>query len=80
MQLPVIKAVLATAWILSAVGIMAGANHLSLIDHLTLGFLAVVPPVTMWFSWNEPTRTMSESIHGVRNERAAVPAQAPRGA
>lgn len=72
MQLSLIKAILAAVWVLAAVGIMAGSGQLTLIDRLTLGFLAVVPPVAMWFAWNDPIPTMSENIHGARNERTGA--------
>ena len=79
MQLPLIKAILAAVWVFAAVGIMVGSGHLTLIDRLTLGFLTVVPPVAMWFAWNDPIPTISESIHGVPNERAVTPERAKRG-
>jgi hypothetical protein len=73
MQLQLIKVVLGVVWAFAAVGIMVGADHLTLIDRLTLGFLAVVPPVAMWFWWNDPIPTMSENIHDVRDEPTRHP-------
>lgn len=70
MQLQMIKAIIAAAWVLAAIGIMVGPDHLTLIDRLTLAVLAIVPPVAMWFFWTEPT---SENIHDVRNERNERP-------
>ena len=70
MQLQMIKAIIAAAWVLAAIGIMAGPDHLTLIDRLTLVVLAVVPPVAMWFWWTEPIR---KNIHDMRNEQPATP-------
>ena len=69
MQLHLIKAIIAMAWVLAAVGIMVGPAHLTLIDRLTLAVLAVVPPVAMCFWWTEPMR---QNIHDVRNERPNI--------
>jgi hypothetical protein len=69
MQLQLIKAIIAVLWVLAAVGIMVGSDHLTLSDRLTLGLLAVVPPVAMWFWFNDPIRTMTENIHEARDER-----------
>ena len=69
MQLHLIKALIAVAWVFTAVGIMIGPAHLTFIDRLTLAVLAVVPPVVMWFWWTEPT---SENAHDVRNERPDI--------
>jgi hypothetical protein len=71
-QLQLIKAIIAVLWVLAAVGIMIGSDHLTLSDRLTLGLLAVVPPVAMWFWFNDPTRTMSENIHEARDERSGT--------
>jgi hypothetical protein len=69
MQLQQIKAIVAVVWVLAVVAIMVGSGHLaSLGDRLTLGLLAVVPPIAMWFWWNEPVRTMSQNIHDVRDK------------
>ena len=54
MQVQLLKAALAAAWIFAAVGIMVGSDHLTWSDRLTLGVLAIVPPVAMWFWWSEP--------------------------
>jgi hypothetical protein len=73
MQLQQIKVIIAVGWVLAVVAIMVGSGHLtSLSDRLTLGLLAVVPPVAMWFWWNDPVRTMSQNIHQARDERPAV--------
>jgi hypothetical protein len=69
MQLRQIKAIIAVVWVLAVVVIMVGSGHLtSLGDRLTLGLLAVVPPVAMWFWWKDPVPTMSQNIHDVRDE------------
>jgi hypothetical protein len=71
MQLQQIKAIIVVVWVLAVVAIMVGSGHLtSLGDRLTLGFLAVVPPVAMWFWWNDPVRTMSQNIREARDERS----------
>ena len=65
MQLQQIKTIIAVVWVLTVAAIMAGSGHLtSLGDRLTLGLLAVVPPVAMWFWWNDPVRIMSQNIEG----------------
>jgi hypothetical protein len=69
MQLQLIKAIIAVVWVLAAVGIMVGSDHLTVSDRLTLGFLAVVPPVAMWFWFNDPIPTTSENIHEARDVR-----------
>jgi hypothetical protein len=70
MQLQQIKAIIAAVWILAVVAIMVGWGHLtSPGDRLTLGLLAVVPPVAMWFWWNDPVRTMTQNIREARDER-----------
>jgi len=72
MQLQQIKAIVAVVWVLLVVAIMVGSGHLtSMSDRLTLGLLAVVPPVVMWFWWKDPVRTMSQEIHEARDERPA---------
>lgn len=79
MRLQVIKAMFAAAWIFAAVGIMVGSDHLTLTDRLTLGLLAIVPPVAMWFWGNDPVRTMSENIHEARDERRGRPEERRAG-
>jgi hypothetical protein len=61
MQLQMIKAIIAAAWVLAATGILVGPEHLTLIDRLTLAVLAIVPPVAMWFWWTEPMRENSDT-------------------
>jgi hypothetical protein len=79
MQLHLIKAIITVAWVFAALGIMLGPDHLTRIDRLTLVILAVVPPVAMWFWWNEPSRTMSGNIQEVRNERPGTPEELTEG-
>jgi hypothetical protein len=72
MQLQQIKAIIAVVWVFAVLAIMYWSGHLtSMSDRLTLGLLAVVPPVVMWFWWNDPVRTMSQDIHEARDERPA---------
>lgn len=68
MQLQHMKVLFATVWVILVIAIMVGTGHVtSMSDRLTLGLLAVLPPLAMWFWWNDPARTMSESIHEVRD-------------
>jgi hypothetical protein len=68
MQLQHMKVVFAAVWAILVVAIMVGTGHVtSLTDRFTLGLFAVLPPLAVWFWWNDPARTMSESIHEVRD-------------
>jgi hypothetical protein len=62
-----VKLVLAAVWVLLAVAVVAGLGYLrSPSDVLMLAALALAPPAAMWFWWNDPAETLSESIHAVR--------------
>jgi hypothetical protein len=62
-----VKLALAAGWMLLAVVIIAASGYLrSTSDVLMLGALAVAPPAAMWFWWNGPVQTLSQSIHAVR--------------
>ena len=68
MQLQHRKALVAAVWAILVIAVMVGTGHVtSLADRLTLGLFAVLPPLAMWLWWNAPARTMSESIHDVRD-------------
>jgi hypothetical protein len=41
---------------------------------IAIAALAILPPILLWFWWNDPGPTMSESIHEARN---AVSPRAP---
>jgi hypothetical protein len=36
-------------------------------DGIVLAALGILPPILLWFWWNDPEPTMSQSIHEVRN-------------
>lgn len=62
-----VKLALAVGWIVLAVVFVAALGYLrSPSDVLMLAALALAPPAAMWFWWNDPAETMSESIHAVR--------------
>jgi hypothetical protein len=69
MKLQQMKIVLATVWVLSVIAVlMAFADVMSTTNRFALAMLGVLPPVAMWLWWHEPSQTISESIHGVRDE------------
>ena len=75
-----VKLMLAAVWMVLAVVIVAALGYLrSPSDVLLLAALALAPPAAMWFWWNDPAETMSESIHAARGKEAAKTAgrQAP---
>jgi hypothetical protein len=62
-----VKLALAAVWMLLAVVIIAASGYLrSTSDVLMLVALAVAPPAAMWFWWNDPAQTLSQSIQAVR--------------
>ena len=62
-----VKLALAALWMFLAVAIMAASGSLrSASDVLMLAALAVAPPAAMWFWWNDPAQTLSQSIQDVR--------------
>ena len=62
-----VKLALAAVWMLLAVVIIATSGYLrSASDVLMLAALAVAPPAAMWFWWNDPAQTLSQSIQAVR--------------
>jgi hypothetical protein len=64
-----VKLALAAVWMLLAVVIIAASGYLNLrstSDVLMLAALAVAPPAAMWFWWNDPGQTVSQSIQAVR--------------
>jgi Flp pilus assembly protein TadB len=62
MQLVSIKAVIATLWVVAVTiaGIVGNVNSLSL--WTVLAAVALLPPVIIMRWWNEPRRSMSQSI------------------
>jgi hypothetical protein len=62
-----VKLALAATWVLLAVVAVAALGYLrSPSDVVMLAALALAPPAAMWFWWNDPVQTLSESIHAVR--------------
>jgi HAMP domain-containing protein len=67
-----IKIALALVWVLSAITVLMGSAHLtSTTNRVALAMFGILPPLAMWFWWNDPTQSLSESIHQVRDERIA---------
>jgi hypothetical protein len=61
------KLVIAAVWMLLSVVVVAALGYLrSPSDIVMLAALALAPPAAMWFWWNDPAQTLSESIHAVR--------------
>jgi hypothetical protein len=62
-----VKLVLAAVWMLLVVAVVAALGYLrSPSDVLMLAVLALAPPAAVWFWWQDPAETLSESIHAVR--------------
>jgi hypothetical protein len=73
MKLQQIKIALAAVWVLSAVMVLISSAHVtSMTDRLAVAIFGVLPPLAMWFWWNDPSQTMSQSIHQVRDEERAT--------
>jgi hypothetical protein len=68
MTLRNIKIAVAAVWVLSAIVVLMGSAHLtSVTNRLALAMFGILPPLVMWFWWHDPTQTMSERIHQVRD-------------
>jgi hypothetical protein len=39
---------------------------------IAMAALAILPPILLWFWWNDPEPTMSQSIHEVRDDARSV--------
>jgi hypothetical protein len=62
------KASGAGLWILGVfVFFVLASRGLSMPGGIAIAALAILPPILLWFWWNDPEPTMSESIHEVRN-------------
>jgi hypothetical protein len=61
---------IAAGWMFLAVVVIAASGYLrSTSDVLMLAALAIAPPAAMWFWWNDPAQTLSESIQAIsRND------------
>jgi hypothetical protein len=67
------KLTIAAVWIVLAVVLVAALGYLrSPSDILMLAALALAPPAAMWFWWNDPAETISESIHAAVREPDAA--------
>lgn len=40
---------------------------MALSQTIVMASLAILPPILLWFWWNDPTPTLSESIQEARN-------------
>lgn len=68
MTLRLEKASAAVLWILGVfLFFVLAARSVSMPDGTAIAALAILPPILLWFWWNDPEPTMSESIHEVRN-------------
>jgi hypothetical protein len=66
-----VKFSLAVGWMLLAVGVVAALGYLkSPSDAVMLAVFALAPPTAMWFWWNDPAETLSESIRAVNRNDA----------
>jgi hypothetical protein len=71
MSLPYMKAAFAVTWLLGAFVIFFGTVRFpSVTDGIVIAAVAILPPIVLWFWWNEPSPTMSQSIHEARNAPA----------
>jgi hypothetical protein len=62
-----VKLALAAVWMFLAIVIVAASGYLkSTSDVLMLAALALAPPAAVWFWWNDPAQTLSQSIQAVR--------------
>lgn len=62
-----VKLALAAGWMLLAVVVVTAFGYLrSPSDVPMLAALALAPPAAMWFWWNDPAQTLSQSIQAVR--------------
>lgn len=70
-----VKLALAAVWMLMAVVTIAASGYLrSPSDIVMLAALALAPPAAMWFWWNDPAQTLSETIRAVsRNDANRTP-------
>jgi hypothetical protein len=68
MTLRLMKASASVLWILAVfVFFVLASRGLSMSDGTVIAAIAILPPILLWFWWNDPEPTMSESINEVRN-------------
>lgn len=62
-----VKLAFAAMCMMLAIAVAAALGYLrSPSDALILAVFAVAPPAAMWFWWNDPDQTLSESIQAAR--------------
>ena len=62
MELVSIAAVIALLWVSTVAIVGVGGNTNSFASWSVLAGVAVLPPLVMMWRWNDPRRTMSETI------------------
>jgi hypothetical protein len=63
------KAAFALVWLLGVfVFFFRAVLPPSITDGLVIAAVAILPPLALWFWWNDPTPTLSESIHEARDK------------
>jgi hypothetical protein len=70
MTLRLMKASGAALWILGVFVFFVLTRNASMPNGVVMAALAIIPPILLWFWWNDPEPTMSESIHEARDSRA----------
>ncbi len=72
MTLRLMKASAAALWILGVfVFFVMVSRGTSMPNGIAIAAIAILPPILLWFWWNDPEPTMSESIHEVRDAAAS---------
>jgi hypothetical protein len=69
MTLRLMKTSAAGLWILGVFVFffLASQGVSSMPNAIAMAALAILPPVLLWFWWNDPEPTMSQSIHEARD-------------
>ena len=65
MQMPYMKIMIVSGWVLAmaAIGIVSGTA--SATSWTVLALATVIPPVALWQFWNPSSQSMSESIQKI---------------
>jgi hypothetical protein len=62
------KASVAGLWIFGVlVFFVLASRGAPMPNGIAMAALAILPPIVLWFWWNDPEPTMSQSIHEVRD-------------